>query len=126
MEVVASFGLGALLLSVIGIYGVVAYSVSLRRRELGVRMALGARASNVWATVVWKGLRPVTFGLIFGIPTALAASHLARSLLFGVTPTDALTLTTVGSTLVAVATLACMLPAYSAGMIDPATVLREE
>jgi predicted permease len=126
MDIAAAFGIAALLLAALGIYGVVAYGISLRRRELGVRMALGARATQVRAMVVSRGLRPVLAGLGVGIAAALAAGSFVRALLFGVAPTDALTLGSVAVALASVAVLACLLPAHSAARIDPARVLREE
>ena len=116
----------ALLLAALGIYGVVAYGVTLRRRELGIRMALGARAAEVRRMVLWQGLRPVTIGLICGLLGALAAGGLVRTLLFGVAPSDGLTLGVVMATLIAIATLACLLPAHSAARIEPSRVLRDE
>jgi predicted permease len=126
MRVAAAFGVSALLLAALGIYGVVAYGIALRRRELGIRMALGARTQQVWRMVVWQGLRPVTAGLAVGMLAALAAGRLVRSLLFGVSATDGLTLGAVAAGLACVATLACLLPARYAARIDPSRVLRDE
>ena len=126
MLVAAVFGISALLLAALGIYGVVAYGIALRRRELGIRMALGARTQQVWRMVVWQGLRPVTAGLAVGMLAALAAGRLVRSLLFGVGPTDGLTLGAVAGGLACVATLACLLPARHAARIDASRVLRDE
>ena len=126
MDVAAAFGFAALLLAALGIYGVVAYGVSLRRREVGVRMALGARAGEVRAMVVRRGLRPVLAGLSLGLLAALAAGGLVRSLLFGVAPSDPWTFGSVAALLASVALLACLLPAHSAARIDPARVLRDE
>ncbi len=126
MRVAAAFGISALLLAALGIYGVVAYGIALRRRELGIRMALGARTQQVWRMVVWQGLRPVTAGLAAGMLAALAAGRLVRSLLFGVGATDGLTLGAVAAALACVATLACLLPARHAARIDPSRVLRDE
>ena len=126
MRVAAAFALSALLLAALGIYGVVAYGVTLRRRELGIRMALGARAGEVRRLVVWQGMRPVALGLACGMAAALAAGSLVRALLFGITASDSLTLTAVSAALALVATLACLLPAHSAASIEPSRVLREE
>jgi ABC-type antimicrobial peptide transport system permease subunit len=115
-----------LLLAALGIYGVVAYGVALRRRELGVRMALGARAAEVRSLVLRRGLEPVFAGLLAGLVAALAAGHLVRSLLFGVAPTDPWTLGGGAATLASVALAACLLPAHRAAMIDPARILRDE
>ena len=126
MRVAAAFAVSALLLAGLGIYGVVAYGVTLRRRELGIRMALGARAGEVRLLVVWQGLRPVTLGLACGLAGALAAGSLVRALLFGVSATDGLTLGGVAAGLALVATLACLMPAHSAARIEPGRVLRED
>jgi putative ABC transport system permease protein len=126
MRVAAAFGISALLLAALGIYGVVAYGIALRRRELGIRMALGARSQQVWRMVVWQGLRPVTFGLVAGMLAALAAGRLVRSLLFGIGATDGLTLGAVAAGLACVAALACLLPARYAARIDTRRVLRDE
>ena len=126
MRVAAAFAISALLLAALGIYGVVAYGVSLRRREFGVRMALGARAARVCRMVVWRGLRPVALGLATGILAALAGGRLVRSLLFGVSANDGLTMAVVATVLALVATLACLMPASSVVRIDPSRVLRDE
>lgn len=126
MDIAAAFGIAALLLAALGIYGVVAYGIALRRREMGVRMALGARAAQVRAMVLIRGMRPVAAGLAIGLAAALAAGRLIHTLLFGVAPTDALTLASVAAALACVAILACLLPAHAAARIDPARVLRDE
>ncbi len=126
MDVAVAFAASAMLLAALGIYGVVAYGITLRRRELGVRIALGARAGQVRRMVVWQGLRPVAFGLGSGMIVALATGHLIRSLLFGVSPTDGWTLGAIAAVLGVVAILACLLPAHAVAGIDPAGVLREE
>jgi ABC-type antimicrobial peptide transport system permease subunit len=126
MRVAMAFAAAAVLLAALGIYGVVAYAVALRRRELGIRMALGARAGEVRRLVLRQGLRPVVLGLCGGLLVAMAAGSLVRSLLFGVAATDVATLATVAITLGVVATLACLMPARSAAAIDPARVLRDE
>jgi ABC-type antimicrobial peptide transport system permease subunit len=126
MDVAGSFGIAALLLAALGIYGVVAYGVALRRREFGVRIALGARAASVRSLVLRRGLRPVIAGLFAGLGAALAAGHLVRSLLFGVAPTDPWTLGGAASMLASVALAACLLPAQRAATIDPARILHDE
>lgn len=112
MEVAGGLGIAALLLAALGIYGVVAYAVSLRRRELGVRMALGARAAEVRLLVLRRGLRPVLAGLFAGLVAALAAGHLIRSVLFGVAPTDPWMNGGAAAALTAVALAARLLPAH--------------
>jgi len=126
MRIAVVFAGAALLLAALGIYGVVAYGIALRRRELGIRMALGARAAEVRRMVLVQGLRPVFVGLIAGMLAAVAAGSLVRTLLFGIAANDGLTLTSVTAVLALVAALACLLPAQSAASIDPARVLREE
>jgi putative ABC transport system permease protein len=126
MRVAAAFAGSALLLAALGIYGVVAYGVSLRRREMGIRMALGARAGEVRALVLSQGLRPVLLGLACGLAAAVAAGGLLRSLLFGVSSADGLTLGAVAASLAMVAAAACLAPAWSASRIEPSRVLRED
>lgn len=125
MDVAVAFAVAALLLAALGIYGVVAYGITLRRRELGIRIALGARAGQVRRLVVWQGLRPVALGLGCGMVVALAAGRLIRSLLFGISATDGWTLVTISVALASIATLACLMPAHAVAKIDPAGVLRE-
>jgi putative ABC transport system permease protein len=126
MRVAGAFALSALLLAALGIYGVVAYGVTLRRRELGIRMALGARAGEVRRLVLWQGLRPVALGLACGLAGAIAAGGVVRSLLFGVSATDGMTLGGVAAALGLVATVACLAPAHLAARIEPSRVLRDE
>jgi putative ABC transport system permease protein len=102
------------------------YGIALRRRELGIRMALGARAAEVRRIVLVQGLRPVFAGLIGGMLASVAAGSIVRTLLFGIAANDGLTLTSVAAVLAIVAALACLLPAQSAASIDPARVLRDE
>jgi putative ABC transport system permease protein len=125
MRVSAAFGLSALLLAALGIYGAVAYGVTLRRREIGIRLALGARESQVMRQVTSQGMRPVVVGLVLGLGAALAAGGLVRSVLFGVSPADPVTLGGVAVVLASVAAVACFAPARAATALDPARVLRE-
>jgi len=120
----AGFALSALLLAVLGIYGVVSYGVSQRRAEIGIRMALGAQFGQVVRLVAGGGLRPALLGLAAGLLAATGCAHLVRSLLFGVTATDPVTLVAVALALPAVAVLACLAPALAAARTDPASVLR--
>ena len=126
MDVVVVFAGAALLLAALGIYGVVAYGIALRRRELGIRIALGARADQVTRLVMWQGLRPVACGLACGIAVALAAGRLVRTLLFGVSTTDAWTLGAITVILASISLLACLLPSRAALRIEPAGVLRQD
>ncbi len=125
-ELLASFGFLALLLSAIGIYGVVGYSVARRSREIGIRMALGADRRRVLRLVLRQGMGPVAAGALAGLAAALAATRLLSSLLFGVSPADPAVFASVVVLLAAVGLLACWLPARRALRVDPATTLRYE
>jgi predicted permease len=116
----------ALLLGAVGIYGVISYSVSQRMREIGVRMALGARAEDVSRMVVRQGLVLAALGVGIGLAAALALSRVLGSLLHGVEPMDPLTYAVVSATLAGVALLASWLPARRAAAMDPALTLRQE
>jgi ABC-type antimicrobial peptide transport system permease subunit len=105
---------------------VVSYAVSLRTREIGIRMALGARAGRVVGRVAGKGLVLAGLGLVLGAAGALATTGLLRALLFGVEPSDPANLTLVGAVLLAVSGLAALLPALRASRVDPARTLRAE
>jgi putative ABC transport system permease protein len=116
----------ALLLAAIGSYGVLSYLVTERRREIGIRMALGANRASVLRTVLSEGLRLTLFGIFAGVSAALALSRVMTTLLYGVKPTDPLTIAAVVTLISAVAALACYLPARKATRVDPMLVLREE
>jgi ABC-type antimicrobial peptide transport system permease subunit len=120
------FGLLALLLATIGIYGVISYSVHQRKREMGLRMALGATAGDVQRLVVGEGMRLVAIGVVAGTAIALALSRNVKSMLFAVGERDAITFVMVPAVLALVAALACWLPARRAIHIDPAIALRDE
>lgn len=120
------FAVAALLLAVIGIYGVISYSVNRRRGEIGIRMALGARAGDVTGMVLRQGMRPVLIGLVVGLAAALALGRLLGALLFEMRPSDPVVLASVAIALSAAAALACYIPARRATNVDPATVLRYE
>ena len=121
----ASSGI-ALFLSMIGLYGALAFVVSQRTRAIGIRMALGARSSNVLRLIVGQGLRLVFAGLFMGLLTALAATRLMKSLLYGVSATDPLTFGWVAAGLLGSALLACWIPARRATKVDPMVALRYE
>ena len=123
---VGGFALCALVLAAIGIYGVMAYSVAQRTQEIGIRMALGARRSNLIGDVVAQGLRLALAGTAVGVAGALLVTRLLASLLFAVKPTDALTFAAGPVILIAVALLASFLPACRAAMVDPVIALRHE
>jgi putative ABC transport system permease protein len=126
MLLLGAFAASALLLAVVGIYGVVSYTVTQRTRELGVRMALGADARHVLGLVVRQGLSMAVVGTAIGLAGAFALSRWIDALLFGVTATDPATFAVVVSTLLAVATIACYIPAWRATRVDPTTALRAE
>ena len=116
----------ALLITVIGLYGLLAYSVTERTREMGIRMALGAQRRDVLRLVIGEGLQLTIIGVVIGLLGAWALTRLMASLLFGVTPTDSVTLIGVVSVLALVALLACYVPARRATKVDPLMALREE
>ena len=124
--VVSLFAGSSLLLAMLGIYGVIAWTVRQRTREIGVRMALGAQRSAVLALVLRSGLKLASVGIVLGLIGAMVSSQLLRSLLFGIGPTDPLTFAAVPLLLVSVAFLACWLPARRATKVDPMEALRCE
>jgi len=120
------FGLLALLLASIGIYGVLSYAVARRTSEVGLRMALGAKASNVVCLVMRDVVALVTVGLAIGVPAAVALERLVSTMLFGLTNVDAVSIATAVTVLVAVSGVAAYLPARRASRVDPMTALRIE
>jgi putative ABC transport system permease protein len=116
----------ALVLASVGIYGVMAWSVVQRTREIGIRMALGAQGHNVLALVLRQGMKLVLLGVVIGLPASLAAATLLKSMLFGLSATDALTIGTVTALLIGVTLVACYLPARRATRVDPLETLRYE
>jgi putative ABC transport system permease protein len=121
-----TFALLALVLAGVGIYGVVHYAVAERTREIGIRIALGAAASQVLRMVVAQGMRPALVGIALGIGLAVALTRLTAALLFGTSPTDPLTFAAVTLTLAVVAFCACWAPARRAAGIAPMEALRRE
>lgn len=121
-----SFGLLALVLAAVGVYGIVSYAVSTRTHEIGVRLALGARRADVLRVVVGEGMTVVSVGLLFGLAVSLAAARLAGGLLYGVSPTDPATFAGITLLLAAVGLLASLLPARRAMRVEPMEALRYE
>ena len=126
LVILAIAGLVALLLAIIGIYGVVAYSVAQRRREVGIRLALGAEPAAVKRMFLRQGVILAAIGCGVGLAVAMGVSSLMKSLLFGVTPLDPITYAVMPVALLMAALLACYFPARRAAAVDPAESLRAE
>jgi putative ABC transport system permease protein len=122
----SGLSLVALLLTLVGLYGVMSYSVAQRSREMGLRMAIGAKAGDVERLVLGEGMRLVALGVATGVPAALVLTRLMSSLLFGVAPSDPATYLIITALLSAVAALACLVPARRATRVDPMIALRCE
>jgi ABC-type antimicrobial peptide transport system permease subunit len=126
MILLSAFATLALLLASVGLYGVLAYAVTQRSREIGLRMALGATYANVTALVVRHGLTLTGLGLTIGVGASFVAGRFLKTALYGVSTTDPATLAAVGAVLTVVALVACFIPARRASRVDPIAVLREE
>ena len=126
MLLLALFAMAAMLIATCGIYGLMDYAVTQRRREIGVRMALGAERREVLRLVLARALRIVVVGIVVGLAGAVAVTRVLQRFLFGVTPTDPLAFTSVALLLVAVGLIAAWLPARRATRIDPSVALRAE
>ena len=122
----SGFGVLALLLAALGIYGVLAYSVSRRTREIGVRMALGAQVTDVLRLVLQQGFGLTGVGLLLGLGGAFAATRLLRGFLYEIQPLDPVTFLVVAALLALVAAGACWLPARRAARVHPMVALRNE
>jgi putative ABC transport system permease protein len=126
LTLVGVFAGTALILAVAGIYGVMAYNVTRRRREIGVRIALGATTGDVLRNILGQGLVTIAIGVVAGVLGALALTRWLQSMLFDVTPTDPLAFAAVVAVLVGVATLACYVPARRGTRVNPVEALRQE
>jgi len=126
MVLFASFALLALILGAVGIYGIVSYSVTQRTHEIGIRMALGARAANVLSLIMKNGLTLVLTGIVIGVGSAFGLTRFLATLLFGIQPTDRVTFVVVSATFFVIAMVAALVPAIRATRVDPLIALRDE
>ena len=126
LVLLGAFAALAAILAAIGIYGVMSYVVTQGRRDIGIRLALGARASQVQAGVVSQGMRVVVVGVVAGVLGAYWLSGLLKEQVFSITSTDPATFASVAAGLLATAILACWLPARRTSRVDPVSVLRGE
>jgi putative ABC transport system permease protein len=126
LSLLSLFAALGLLLAAVGIYGVMAYSVSQRTHEFGIRMALGAQTRDVLKLIMRQGMMQALIGVGIGLIASLTLTRLMKSLLFGVSPTDPLTFALIALLLTTVALLACYIPARRAARVNPLTALRYE
>jgi putative ABC transport system permease protein len=124
MLLLTLFALVALFLAAVGLYGVVAYTVSQRTQEIGLRMAIGARPGDVLKMIVGGGMKLALAGVVIGLAAALAAANVVASMLFEVTPFDPVSYAATAAVILAVAALACYVPARRAMRVDPIVALR--
>ena len=116
----------ALVLAIVGIYGVMSYSVTQRTHEIGIRMAIGARPRDVFTMILGQGMKLAIIGVVIGLAAAFGLTRVMASMLFGVTPTDATTFGAISALLIAVALLACYIPGRRATKVEPTISLRYE
>jgi ABC-type antimicrobial peptide transport system permease subunit len=126
LTLIGVFGVIALLLASIGLYGVLSYVVRQRTAEIGVRMAFGAESGSILKLVVGQGLTLAGGGVLLGLLVAFPLTGFMESMLVGVTPTDPLTFGSISAVFVAVAAVACWVPARRAAHVDPVTALRDK
>src|SRR5215212_4043638 len=126
MVLFAAFALLALVLGAVGIYGIVSYSVTQRTHEIGIRMALGARAANVLTLIMKNGLTLVLTGIVIGVGSAVGLTRFLSTLLFGIEPTDSVTFLVVSAVFFVIAMIAALIPAMRATRVDPLIALRDE
>ena len=125
-NLVLAFAALSLLLAAVGLYGVLSYLTTQRTADIGLRIALGAQRAQVLRLVLFEGLRPALIGLIFGVAASALATQLLRSMLYGTQPLDPAAFAGAAAMLMAVAVLACLIPAWRASRIDPMQALRTE
>jgi putative ABC transport system permease protein len=125
-NLVLAFAALSLLLAAVGLYGVLSYLTTQRTPDIGLRIAVGAQRSQLLRLVLFEGLRPALIGLIFGVAASALATQLLRSMLYGTQPLDPAAFAGAAAMLMAVAVLACLIPAWRASRIDPIQALRTE
>ena len=125
MLLLGGFAALAILLAAVGIYSVLAYGVRRRRREIGIRMALGAQTTAVLRMIVFQGMRTALVGVAVGLAAALVLGRVLASLLYGVRASDPATYAAVGASILGVALLACLIPAQRAMRVDPLVAIRD-
>jgi putative ABC transport system permease protein len=126
MNVLGLFAAMATLIAIVGVYGVMSYSVAQRAREIGIRLALGAARGDVIAVVMRQGMRMVAAGMVIGLAASAGMTRVLRTLLFGVSPTDPLVFVATALLVAATAAVTIYLPARRASRLDPLTMLRSE
>jgi ABC-type antimicrobial peptide transport system permease subunit len=121
-----AFAMVSLLLAAVGLFGVMSYIAAQRTTEIGIRIALGAKRDQVMQKMLLDGMRPAVFGLVVGLAASLEVGQLMRDLLYEIKPLDPMVYVAVAATLLSVAALACIIPAWRASRVDPMQALRAE